>query len=186
MWFIALIGLGALLLHKSKAARVKPQLALPPPQFHPQMTMPAGPAFAPVQKVAPSPMMVLGEFIRQKKQPPPFVIACAIAEAEQAGRRDIASDIIRMFVEPTVRQHQMFLAKHQVDAARAGMPSTMEGYTQPQPGGGVMQPDGYVAPNPPNGMGGMGGGGPSDAQIQAMLDSDPQNFATRVQRGDYI
>lgn len=53
---------------------------------------------------APSPFLVLDGFVRAGKQPPPFVVQCAIAEAELAGRMDIVTDLVRTFVEPIVRE----------------------------------------------------------------------------------
>lgn len=51
----------------------------------------------------PSPIAVLDQLARQGAQPPPMVIMCAIAQAEAAGRPDLAEGIIATFVEPVVR-----------------------------------------------------------------------------------
>lgn len=175
MWFIAILGLGALLLHKkNKAANARAFYALPPPQQYqprpaPQLTP------GPGRGAPPSPIMVLGEFIRQKRQPPPFVIQCAIAEAEQSGRHDITSDIIRMFVEPAVRARYAAQGMAQPPAMPAGAP-VAPGTQSPQ-----AAPQAQGSPR----NGGVPGS-LSDAQIQAMLDTDPAAFMARVQRGDVI
>jgi hypothetical protein len=54
------------------------------------------------QPKVPGPLHVLGEHILAGQFPPPFVIECAIAEATQLGREDLASDIIEKFVAPVV------------------------------------------------------------------------------------
>jgi hypothetical protein len=92
MWFIPLLVIGAIVI---AAASRSPREALPSPA---QLMFPA-PA-APL----PGPISVLGEFVRIGHVPPPPVIICAIAEAEAIGRCDLASDIVRAFVEPVVQQ----------------------------------------------------------------------------------
>jgi hypothetical protein len=161
MWLLPLLALAGILYVAAGSSRAQAarRYALPP----------ASP---------PTPMIVLIECVRSRRQPPPMVIMCAIAEAESIGRPDIASDIIAVFIAPVVYQHErarrangtapVYLAKHQVDAIRRGQAHTMEGYYEPQPGGGVQHPDGSVAPNPQSKL--------TDDQIQAMLDADPAGF----------
>lgn len=180
MWFIALLGLGALLIHKNKSRAPKPQYALPPapqpfaqsspPQYAPQPQYARQPQMRSPSPNQLSPMTVLCEFIRQQRQPPPMVILCAIAEVEQMGRHDIASDIIRMFVEPTVRAAQ---GQGQPMPAMPAQSAPMAQQHEPQPA-------------PVSARNGASPGGLSDVQIQAMLDRDPTNFAARIQRGDVI
>lgn len=54
---------------------------------------------------------MLGEILRIGQYPPPQVILCAIAEAEATGRRDLASDIVSVFVAPIVYRHQLTKAR---------------------------------------------------------------------------
>ena len=54
----------------------------------------------------PGPLHVLNECMRTGREPPPQVILCAIAEAEQLGRPDVAYGIVRTFIEPVVREHE--------------------------------------------------------------------------------
>jgi hypothetical protein len=54
----------------------------------------------------PGPLAVLGECLRIGRSPPPQVILCALAEAEQLGRPDVAQGIVRTFIEPVVREHE--------------------------------------------------------------------------------
>lgn len=61
---------------------------------------------APAVAGVPSPFVVLDGFVRAGRVPPPFVVQCAIAEAELAGRMDIVTELVRLFVEPTVRAAQ--------------------------------------------------------------------------------
>ena len=64
----------------------------------------------------PSPIAVMGEFLRLGQRPPPLVIKCAIAEAEDLGRPDVAHKIVVTFVEPVVREHQRRLAGRRAPA----------------------------------------------------------------------
>jgi len=54
---------------------------------------------------------VLGEILRVGQTPPPTVILCAIAEAQQIGRNDLASDIVQVFIAPVVYHHQRMRAR---------------------------------------------------------------------------
>ena len=92
MWLIPILLIG-LALYASGRERDRgtygptPTKALPPPNG----------------AASPSPSTVLGQFARLGQTPPPFVILCAIAEAEENGRGDIADDIVRTYVEPAVK-----------------------------------------------------------------------------------
>jgi hypothetical protein len=57
------------------------------------------------------PLAMLGRCIQTGRPPPPQIILCAIAEAEDLGRPDVASKIVRTFVEPVVREHNRRLAE---------------------------------------------------------------------------
>jgi hypothetical protein len=74
----------------------------------------------------PGPLAVLSECMRTGRPPPPQVILCAIAEAEDLGRPDVAHKIVVTFVEPVVREHQRRLAGRRAPAQLA----------QPYEGGG--------------------------------------------------
>jgi hypothetical protein len=107
MWLIPLllIGLGFAVANRSdrNAPSRKPQLALPPP-------------------TPPSPINVLGEFVRVGQAPPPTVILCAIAEAEHFGRCDLATDIVRAFIAPVVYAHRAQNAPMSAPGMRAIAP----------------------------------------------------------------
>ena len=64
----------------------------------------------------PGPLAVLSECMRTGRPPPPQVILCAIAEAEDLGRPDVAHKIVVTFVEPVVREHQRRLAGRRAPA----------------------------------------------------------------------
>lgn len=68
----------------------------------------------------PSPIMMIGHYLRMGQHPPPQVLMCAIAEAETIGREDIAIGIVQTFVAPTVWRHQAQQA--QVGRARDANP----------------------------------------------------------------
>lgn len=99
---------------------------------------------------------MLGEFVRVGQVPPPPVILCAIAEAESIGHHGLASDIVRVFVAPVVYQAELARARP-ANATRAE-PS----YSN-------------VAPN-----------GPTNEQIQAMLDRDPERFIDHATRAPAV
>ncbi len=179
MWLLALIGIGAAFLLGKKSSeqpRAPQRYALPPgAQFTPGSMAP--------MPCPPSPMDVLIEFINTNRQPPPMVVMCALAQVESMGRPDIAHDIIRMFVLPTVQAHQF--------AQQGGAP--MQGPAQnclPAPG----QPNPQAQQQAPQGSSSPASETPgsgvtanlTDAQIQAMLNADPKNFLNRVQRGAVI
>jgi len=94
MWFLPLLLLGVAIVAVSN--RERGQAQPPPPRDLPL------PAVRPIH--------VLGEFVRLGQMPPPPVILCAIAEAESAGRCDVASDIVRVFVAPVVQQREQLYA----------------------------------------------------------------------------
>lgn len=175
---LALIAAGAFLYAQGKKSSraAQPQYALPPPAspvysdpFHnpypPQMqTYP--PQFQPRP---PTPMDVLVEFMRRGKQPPPIVIMCAIAQVEALGRNDLAQHIIRVFIQPTVQAYYG------------------EGGTPPSPENPQGSPAPQAAhPGDPSAQGGTVPPDVTDAQLQALLNTDPEGFMNRVARGDVI
>ena len=52
----------------------------------------------------PSPVMVLDAFLCMGEQPPPPVVVAAIGHAEALGYRDLADELVRVFVLPAVLQ----------------------------------------------------------------------------------
>lgn len=52
----------------------------------------------------PSPLVVLDAFLCMGEQPPPPVVAAAIGHAESLGYRDLADELVRVFVLPAVLQ----------------------------------------------------------------------------------
>lgn len=192
MWFLPLLVIGALVVAASRSPREAPplpQLALPPPPPLPRLT-----------PIAPGPISVLVEYVRVGQSPPPTVILCAIAEAEAMGRDDIASDIIRLFVAPIVYQHEMAtvqrLAPPVVYApmpapaalpvyapppyapARAA-PTHARGTREPSRSPRVAPVAPAIAPLrslPPGKV-------PStDAEIRALLNTDPERFIAMMTR----
>lgn len=107
MWFLPLLIIGAIVIAASRSPRAT-QLALPPPAAGALPPYDLLPAYAPyaLPESAPGPIDVLDECVMTGQVPPPPVIICAIAEAESIGRDDIADDIVRTFVAPTVQAHQ--------------------------------------------------------------------------------
>lgn len=59
----------------------------------------------------PGPVVVLGEFARVGRTPPPQLIMCALAEAEMCGRQDIAIEIVRIYIAPVVEAHDLANAR---------------------------------------------------------------------------
>lgn len=168
MWlFVALLVGGAFLLGKKSATAQPHPRALPPgaAQF-------ALPGAAPCP---PSPMDVLCQFVSAKKQPPPMVVMCALAQVESMGRSDLAHDIIRLFGHLIAKQGGM-------PAHGQGAPAIAPPNTPPQNGQNGAPPPQPQSPTPGSGF----TANLSDEQIQAMLNADPRNFVTRVQRGDVI
>jgi hypothetical protein len=112
VWFLPLLIIGAIVIAASRSPRAA-QLALPPPATGALPPYDLLPAYAPyslpplaLPEPAPGPIDVLDECVMTGQVPPPPVIICAIAEAESIGRDDIAEDIVRTFVAPTVQAHQ--------------------------------------------------------------------------------
>lgn len=66
---------------------------------------------------APSALATLVAMVRQGQEPPPFVIECALAEACSMGNTYLCEQIVRTFVEPTVRAAA--LAQMQAPQARS-------------------------------------------------------------------
>ncbi|TMQ13987.1 MAG: hypothetical protein E6J90_16405 [Deltaproteobacteria bacterium] len=52
----------------------------------------------------PSPLVVLDAFLCMGEQPPPPVVAAAIGHAESLGYRDLADELVRVFVLPAILQ----------------------------------------------------------------------------------
>ena len=79
----------------------------PPPPASPALIVGATPPWAPGPRRAPqppSPLAVLSDYIHANTRPPPFVVQCAIAEAELLGRFDLAHTITKTFLLPTLMQ----------------------------------------------------------------------------------
>jgi len=175
------------------AASRSPREALPPPA---QLMFPA-PA-APL----PGPISVLGEFVRIGHVPPPPVILCAIAEAEAIGRCDLASDIVRAFVEPVVQQEnaRLYAPVSMPERARRGAaPAKFQrGGMSFHERGSCEQArslrdqqlphtarDARVEARPVVPIHAMSprGFAASDDEIRAMLNVDPEGFIEMVKRG---
>lgn len=171
MWIFALLGIGVAFLLGKKSAERKSSFALP--AGAPQRALPAGPG----EQCPPSPMDVLCEFVKSKQQPPPLVVMCALAQVESMGRQDLAHDIIRLFVLPTVQAHQLAKQGGGPVGPTQGAPAFASS-GQPGPGAPASSP----SQTPGSGV----TADLSDEQIQAMLNADPKNFLSRVQRGEAI
>jgi hypothetical protein len=61
-------------------------------------------ASAPRAVDEPSPLVVLDAFLCMGEQPPPPVVAAAIGHAESLGYRDLADELVRVFVWPAILQ----------------------------------------------------------------------------------
>lgn len=138
MWIPVLLIVGAFLYASSQSPR---ELTYVPP-LPPSMP--------------PGPIAVLGEFLRIGSVPPNQVILFAIAEAESLGREDLASDIIKVFVAPTVYAHEIANARP---------------VPQPQPARPVAAPPIAKKQAPAAQNFEM-----SDEAIRQMLNSDPERF----------
>ncbi len=86
--FAALFGV-VMLSRRSAVAAARPQLMLSAPS--------AGPTPSPIAAGAPSPIAVLCVFLRNKCEPPPIVVQCALAEAQLTGQHELAADLMRTF-----------------------------------------------------------------------------------------
>lgn len=53
----------------------------------------------------PTPLAVLHDYVRANVIPPPFVVQCAIAEAELLGRFDVAHQITKTYLIPSLMSH---------------------------------------------------------------------------------
>jgi len=149
MWLLPfLLVAGIALLASSNRRGV---YALPPPRPVPWMRDAPSGTIVPVAG-APSPIAVLGEFVRAGARPPPPVILCALAEAEALGRRDIADGIVRTFVAPVVAAEVRRMSSHGAPMRRGSDDVK------------IMQHAPTSAPHP------------DDARIQAALNANPQQF----------
>ena len=180
MWLIPLLVFGVLVYAVARSPREAP----PPHALGPGPT---------------SPISVLGEFLRVGQTPPPPVILCAVAEAEAIGRCDLASDIVRAFVAPVVYQHVMestggtglvpaitshpayargacFLQPHtprsprEIADARSPLPAATPPALPQRAVPAPLIPQSHPVP-------------PSNEEIQAMLNADPQGFFAAVLHG---
>jgi hypothetical protein len=107
MFVIPLLIVGALaclMRGRDRSSRPTPAVtALALPAGPSPMPSFGAPAQVPVlTSGVPSPIAVMGEFLRRGQRPPPLVITCAIAEAESIGRSDVAETIVRAFILPVV------------------------------------------------------------------------------------
>jgi hypothetical protein len=71
-----------------------------PPEFR---GMWSPPSYASPQ-CPPSPMAMLNGLLAAQQEPPPFVVQCAIAEAELSGRYDVAYALTQQYVIPALAQ----------------------------------------------------------------------------------
>lgn len=71
---------------------------------------------------APSPILVLDQFLRVGQTPPTFVIACAIAQAEALGRMDLSRALVDAFVRPIVAEADAAEAMRVLHARDANPP----------------------------------------------------------------
>lgn len=173
MWLLPLLLLGAVVVaaaSRSPRERRPPQIAYAPPR---QLAAPGG---------SPGPIAVLGEFLRVGHTPPPPVILGAIGEAEAIGRYDLASDIVRRFVDPVMRAHQV----SQVANARQAGPPIYRSPAQPYARGSCAPPSSprSAAPVPmPMAMPGARSAAlPSEDEFRAVLDSDPSKIYELMSR----
>jgi uncharacterized SAM-binding protein YcdF (DUF218 family) len=116
IFFIALVaGLGWLVGRSAMSAAAPAPLPAPAPQ----RVLSAGRGYSgphghPYGSAAhrmlapgtPSPIIVLHGYLRSGDHPPPHVVLCAIAEAELDGNMLLRDEIVRTYVEPTVRAAQ--------------------------------------------------------------------------------
>jgi hypothetical protein len=117
--FLALALAGAWFVNQAKAAAptvsggfaVRPAFAphaaaplralAPGVDLLPRAYVPLAPA------CPPSPMAVMTQILQAGQAPPPFVVQCAIAEAELAGRYDVAYALTQQYVIPGLQQQQI-------------------------------------------------------------------------------
>lgn len=183
MWFLPLLVIGAIVI---AAASRSPRDSSPLPA---QLMLPA--PSAPM----PGPISVLGEFVRIGHVPPPPVILCAIAEAEAIGRCDLASDIVRAFVEPVVQQANAQAAPHVPSPMPRAMAARRGGASRLPPSfdherGSCERPRSLrdqaaravASPAVPT-QAAPRSFAASDEEIRAMLNADPQGFIEMVKRG---
>lgn len=156
MWFVAFI-IGAVVVASTRARSATH--ALPP---------------GPPPPAVPSPVVVLGEFARMGRTPPPEVIMCALAEAEMCGRQDVAIEIVRLYIAPQVYAHDLAMA-------RDANPEPGQPQEAPPAPAATQGPAPQSAPSVPQ--------GPRDVrtlsneELQWMLDNDPANFHAAMNRG---
>ena len=125
---------------------------------------------------------MLGEFLRVGQVPPPPVILCAIAEAQAIGRVDLASDIVRAFVDPVMRRHARLRAEAQQDQAS---PPPEVSYQAAAPADDAtaspLRP--HAEPNPPRTDSASEPPTPPTVDdFTALLDTDPVRFMEMASR----
>jgi len=118
----------------------------------------------------PGPLMVLSELMQRGIYPPPFVIMCAIAEAQALGRDDIVHDVVRTFIAPVVQDYDIQHARA-VSLGPDAPGGTMDPAQYPASYAGPR----YAAPRPAQSMQG-------DEDIQSRLNMDPVNFMADLAR----
>jgi len=114
--------------------------------------------------IPPGPLMVLAELMQRQIYPPPFVVMCALAEAQALGRLDVANDIVMTFIAPVVHQYDLQHAR-----AVALGPDAPGATTGPSPSYENTMP-------------------PTEGEVMARLNVDPVNFMADLarQRGAVI
>jgi hypothetical protein len=137
MLLIPLLAIGAIAI---LATRHQASSALQVPQ--PSMPVHASGA-------TPSPIAVLDHFLRIGQTPPPFVIACAIAEAELIGRLDLSRALVDAFIRPVVARAEAAEAARVMNARDANPLSW--GAAQAMPASPSTSAPAYQMPMPPLG-----------------------------------
>lgn len=99
---LPLLALGVAMLANS--GRSRPSTALTAAGFaaFPPYPTSTPPPATPAPAATPSPLRVLAQLLEAGIAPPPQVILCAIAEAELAGRIDVAREIVEALIVPVV------------------------------------------------------------------------------------
>jgi len=162
MWILPLIAIGLVIYSAGRSARTRDEARvgryfdpscdrsyyLQPHRHQPR----ARRRVTHQEHVPPSPLIVLSDLAAAGRQAPPFVIMCAIAEAEARGRFDVASDIVNTFIVPVVRRHDAAAAR--ASASETGSPKPEQPQLAPPPAAAAM----------------------TDEDLRAMLDEDPEKF----------
>jgi len=113
---------------------------------------------APAPRCPPSPMAVLSEMIAMGRQPPAFVVECAIAEAELLRRYDVAYALTQRFVLPAMRGGDGGGALDGVPSGDGGDDSA-----ESAPADASASAQGPSLPAAPDPQGNPAGAGPADS-----------------------